>query len=248
MKKLGTESNLIFWNGKFNKCKRIKWKIIFLISIATSGYSQQATLIDQQVLEPGKTVQLVSFPTGNENTHYALQYINLFTKDTLTNYMREVQHAHCSPPNSIFFINDSVGFFTESGGCYASYNQLFRTSNRGLSWQFIESGSRIDGNFYSRLNNETFYMFNESQGIIIWHVNEENQLMYCLTNDGGITWNQHNISMEKFDGSDEIQNIYYSKNGQVTIVMSSAFIFESDRENVVILQSNNFGKSFKELR
>lgn len=228
----------------------MKWTPILagMLSLNLMNYAQKATLIDQQVLDAGKFVQLVSYPTGDENMRYALKFINFFTKDTLTNFMKDVQHAHCSPPNSIFFINDSVGFFTESGGCYASYNELFRTSDRGLSWQFIESGSRIDGNYYSRLNNETFYMFNESEGIIIWHVNEENQLMYSLTNDGGLKWNQHTISMDKIKGGNEIQSIYYSKNGQVTIIISSAFILESDRENVVILQSKNFGKSFKELR
>ena len=104
----------------------------------------------------GKLVRLTVNGSADENKRYAIELINRFTNDAIVHYMDSVQHAHCSPPNAIFFVNDSIGFFTESGGCYASYNWLFRTTDRGLTWKFIESGSRTDGNSLRMLNNESF--------------------------------------------------------------------------------------------
>lgn len=229
------------------------WKILTISLFTFKSLGQNHTVIDHQELGDGKVVELVTYPISWEpeglGFKYAVKFINRFNKDTLINDLKDVQFTPCTTSNSIFFINDSIGFITASGGCYASYNQLFRTTDKGLTWQHIPSASRIDGNFYSHLNNETFYMFNASDGIIIWHVNEADQLMYSLTHDGGITWNQLTIPMEDIDEQhQDVQKILYAANGQVTLVLSSDFILESDRQNVVILQSNNFGKSFKKLK
>lgn len=181
-----------------------------------------------------------------KNKRYSIEFINRLTNDTLVNYIDSIQHAHCSPLNSIFFINDSVGFFTESGGCYASYDWLFRTTDKGKTWKFIETGSRTSGNSeFCMLSNKTFYMFDEIKGIIIWDV-KDGKLIYSLTSDGGISWK---IYTQKVKANiNEIQNISYSADGQVTVVCSEKYLRESERKRVTIIQSNNFGNTFLELK
>jgi hypothetical protein len=209
-------------------------------------FGQNKMVIDQQVLTNGKLIRLISNSSADENKRYSIEFINRLTNDTIVNFIDSVQHAHCSDPNSIFFTNDSTGFFTESGGCYASYNWLFRTNDRGLTWSHIKSGSRTDGNAFRMLNNESFFMFNESIGIIVWQIND-GKLIYSLTNDGGINWTMH--SQLKFAKNNliEFQNIGFSNDGQVIIVCCEKYIFESDRKKVFILESNDFGKSFHKL-
>jgi hypothetical protein len=209
-------------------------------------FGQKQTIIDQQVLNSGKLIRLISNSSADENKRYSIEFINRLTNDTLVNYIDSIQHAHCSPPNSIFFINDSVGFFTESGGCYASYDWLFRTTDKGKTWKFIETGSRTSGNSeFCMLSNKTFYMFDEIKGIIIWDV-KDGKLIYSLTSDGGISWK---INTQKVKANiNEIQNISYSADGQVTVVCSEKYLRESERKRVTIIQSNNFGNTFLELK
>lgn len=215
--------------------------------IASIAWGQSNTLIDQQILSNGKLIRLTSNGSADENKRYAIELINRLTNDTILHYMDSIQHAHCSPPNSIFFVNDSTGFFTESGGCYASYNWLFRTTDRGLTWKFIESGSRTDGNSFRLLNNESFYMFNELHGIIVWEL-KEGKLIYSLTSDGGVNWTKHRQVVMSKDNRKEIQSISFSADGQVTVVCAEKFILEPDRKRVLVLQSNDFGKLFHPLK
>lgn len=223
-------------------------RLLFIfISFVCQSWGQQPYVIDEQVLPNGIIIRLTSNHSGDENKRYALESINRSSNDTIVNFIDSVQHAHCSPPNSIFFINDSIGFFTESGGCYASYNWLFRTANRGLSWQHIESGSRTDGNSFQMLTNESFYMFNQLKGIIVWEV-KEGRLIYSLTNDGGINWIQKEQTVFEKEDKKEFQSISFSADGQVTLVCSEAYLFESDRNKAEILQSNNFGETFRKVR
>lgn len=189
-------------------------------------------------------IRMTANASGDEHKKYALELINRLTNDTISNFIDSVEHAHCSPPNSIFFINDSTGFFTEAGGCYASYNWLFRTNDRGLNWTFIESGSRTDGNSFGMLNNQSFYMFNEKQGIIVWEL-LDGSLVYSLTSDGGLTWSQKMQNLFQTENRVKIQSISFSASGQITVVCANTYVRETERQPVHVLQSNNFGKTFK---
>jgi WD40 repeat protein len=212
--------------------------------LGLSAYGQKSLLIDEQQLPNGKFIRLVSNHSPDENKRYALEFINRFTKDTLTHYIDSIEHAHCSPINSIFFINDSTGFFTESGGCYASYDWLFRTTDKGLTWKYIESGSRTFGHSaLCRLNNKSFYMFNEFNGIIIWNV-ENGKLIYSLSSDGGLSWHSHAQNIHVKPTINEVQHFSFSTDGQVTLVFSEKYVLETDRKRVIIIQSSDFGKSF----
>lgn len=224
-------------------------KLIFLVFtfVSTKIWCQTKTVIDEQLLANGKLIRLTSLYSNDENKHYAIEIIHRFSNDTIVNYIDSIQHAHCSPPNSLFFINDSTGFFTESGGCYASYDWLFRTTDKGKTWKQIESGSRTYGNpALCRLNNKTFYMFNELKGIIIWDFKEGN-LTYSLTSDGGINWKMSSQDVATKTSINEIHTISFSADGQVTLVCGEKYLLESDRKKVIIIQSNNFGDSFSEL-
>lgn len=225
-------------------------KLIFLIFtfISTNIWCQTKTVIDEQILATGKLIRLTSYYTNDENKHYAIEIINGLAKDTIVNYIDSVVHAPCSPPNSLFFINDSIGFFTESGGCYASYDWLFRTTDKGKTWRNIKTGSRTFGNpALCRLNNKTFYMFNELKGIIIWDF-IEGKLIYLQTSDGGINWEMNSQDISTNAKINEIHDINFSADGQVTLVCGEKYFLESDRKKVTIIQSNNFGDSFSELK
>ncbi|MFN4812708.1 MAG: WD40/YVTN/BNR-like repeat-containing protein [Bacteroidota bacterium] len=228
----------------------MKKKLIFVFFtfISTNILCQNKTVIDEQVLTNGKLIRLTSFYSNDENKHYAIELINRFSDDTIVNYIDSIQHAHCSPPNSILFVNDSTGFFTESGGCYASYDWLFRTTDRGKTWKHIKTGSRTYGNpALCRLNSSTFYMFTELKGIIIWDF-KEGKLTYSLTSDGGINWKTNSQDIVVNTRINEIHNITYSADGQVTLECGEKYIVEGDRKKVTIIQSNNFGNSFNELK
>jgi hypothetical protein len=101
--------------------------LAFFFHYSSNCICQNKTISDQQILANGTLIRLLAYSSPDENKRYSIEFVNRLTNDTLVNFIDSVQHAHCSPPNSIFFINDSTGFFTESGGCYASYNWLFRT-------------------------------------------------------------------------------------------------------------------------
>lgn len=227
------------------KKKLIYWAFTF---ISTNIWCQTKTVIDEQNLANGKLVKLTSYYTNDENKQYAIEFINRLSNDTIVNYIDSIQHAPCSPINSLFFINDSIGFFTESGGCYASYDWLFRTTNKGKTWKQIKTGSRTFGNpALCRLNNRTFYMFNELKGIIIWDF-LEGKLIYSLTSDGGINWEMNSQDIATKAKINEIHDISYSADGQVTLVCGEKYSLESDRKKVSIIQSNNFGNTFSELK
>jgi hypothetical protein len=228
----------------------IKKKLIFLVFtfIFTNSWSQTKTVIDEQILANGKLIRLTALYSNDVNKRYALEIINKFSNDTIVNYIDSIQHAHCSPPNSLFFINDSTGFLTESGGCYASYDWLFRTTDKGKTWKQIKTGSRTYGHpALCRLNNSTFYMFTELKGIIIWDF-KEGKLTYSLTSDGGINWKMKSQDVARNGSINTIHNISYSADGQVTLVCGEKYFVESDRKKVTVIQSNNFGNSFRELK
>lgn len=217
---------------------------LFLLSFLTYNHTylaQKRQIIDEQRLTYERTIALTQSENG-----YELMFINRVKNDTAYQSIEGIQHAPASPPNSIFFVNDSVGFLTESGGCYASYNWLFRTNNGGLTWKFIETGSRTEGNYYSKLSNETFYMFNERAGIIIWRV-EKNNLIYSITNDGGLVWAEKKMKVSNLSGKVKLSAIEFSAEGQVLVSVSDKYILESQRKKTTILESTNFGKSFREI-
>jgi Neuraminidase (sialidase) len=88
-------------------------------------------------------------------------------------------------------------------------------------------------------------MFNEKKGVIIWEL-EKGQLVYSTTNDGGINWEQQSFKSYKIK-EQQIQHIRFSASGEITLVLSNLFVFETDREESLIFKSTNFGKSFKIL-
>lgn len=216
-----------------------------LLFLTGTCFSQTGRIIDSQLLPSGKFISLVQ-ATPEADGQFQLVIVDRHSRDTTIRPIDSVNHAPASYPNAIFFVNDSVGFFTETGGCYASYNWLFRTSDGGLTWTFIETGSRTDGNSFDMLNNQSFYMFNETQGIIVWEIKEGN-LVYSITSDGGLTWTMKSQAVVKSSSPLEIQSILFSAEGQITVAFSEQYVFESNRKNSTLVQSNNFGQSFKKL-
>ena len=90
-------------------------------------------------------------------------------------------------------------------------------------------------------------MFNELKGIIIWDF-LEGKLTYSVTSDGGINWKMNSQDIVTNVKINEIHDISYSADGQVTLVCNEKYSLESERKKVTIIQSNNFGITFSELK
>jgi predicted ribonuclease YlaK len=96
-----------------------------------------------------------------------------------------------------------------------------------------------------------FFMFNESKGILLNNWNSEPYFNYMLTNDGGKTWQQQRFKISRNDirimNTDEALNAVYSENGTVTVILKTLDSGYRSTAKVVVLESKDFGNTFKEL-
>lgn len=147
---------------------------------------------------------------------------------------------------NIQFVSRSVGFLYGYAAYYAFYPILFRTENGGASWQKI-----IAGPAGTPMRRADFFMFNESKGILLNNWNSEPYFNYMLTNDGGKTWQQQRFKISRNDmrimNTDEALNAVYSENGTVTVILKTLDSGYRSTAKVVVLESKDFGNSFKEL-
>jgi hypothetical protein len=224
------------------KLLKILFVLVFALQTQTHTYAQKYREIDRQQFKDARIISLVHVLNKDSTSSYQLLFVDLLKKDTIRNIIDSIQHVPCSEPNGIFFINDLTGFLTECGGCYGYYNYLFRTTNRGLTWKKIAVGNE----WVSNLNNKTFYMFNEQQGIIVWGINGD-VFEYSITHDGGASWERKDIKFENVFYR-KTSSIDFSSDGQVTIVFNEPYLLESERKRTLVIQSNDYGKSFHKMK
>lgn len=85
-------------------------------------------------------------------------------------------------PNSLHFVNDSVGYFSSY-----SKNAYYKSIDKGLSWQLVGNLTEIEDLYVLAVN------FNdELKGVLSGIVESSSDTEYYMfnTNDGGINWNQ----------------------------------------------------------
>ena len=180
-----------------------------------------------------------------ENGHsYRLLFTDVQNTDSLIVIIDSIEHVPCGGPNSIFFIDDSTGFLFESGGCYAYYNWMYRTADKGHTWKKVvfEIGTEL----FPDLNAKKFYMFGHQRGIIIWQVANGN-LVISTTADGGFTWTREIILIGTEIPVRNIDNIRFAANGQILVTVSEYTTAETSNNPAMVFQSTDFGKSWRML-
>jgi hypothetical protein len=220
-------------------------KLLFILVILhlSSPANSQNSFQDKQLLESRRWVSLYE-NVRNLNNKFTLVNTSLNYNDSVKIVIDSIDIVPCDGPSSIFFLNDSVGFLTQSGGCYAHYNFLHRTSDGGNSW--VEVIHVVGADLPPSLNNDNFYMFDDTRGIIIWQI-KNGYVDYSESNDGGNTWILKKAKVKPDLGA-HILSIQFSVNGQITLVTGTRSMIESDKKEVCVLQSNDFGKTYRILK
>jgi hypothetical protein len=148
---------------------------------------------------------------------------------------------------NIHFVNKSLGFIYGYSAVYAFYPVLFRTEDAGQSWQTIFAGPV--GTPFRRSD---FFMFDETKGIIVNNWGSEPYFNYKLTKDGGKTWKQYSFKLSRDDirilNEDGYQNQIYSEDGKVTVIFTNPDNGYRGSGKVLVIQSTDYGKTFKELK
>ncbi len=230
-----------------NRLKSISVFICLLAAFTLHGQSDQT--IDKQDLKTGKWVSLVSTFQPNDEEHvYQLVFTNPNYRDSAIIQIDSLELPQCVVPNSIFFLNDSVGFLTAAGGCYLSYNGLFRTTDRGHSWQsiFLDLKEEDAGSLHlSRICNDNFHMYDDLRGMIVWKIIDY-KIWYSVTNDGGLTWTLRSETVAPSNTHlNNIEIVHFSDLGLATLIVRN---YNAQSQHTVVYQFTDYGEHFRLLR
>ncbi|MBL7767108.1 MAG: hypothetical protein JNJ58_13495 [Chitinophagaceae bacterium] len=187
----------------------------------------------------------------NLRSQIQLKYTNddgkTFTLCNLDSVLAALKGPLSSPELHIHFVNKHLGFIYGYSAVYAFYPILFRTDDGGKTWQTIFAG--ITGNPFRRSD---FFMFNESDGIIVSNWDHGNNFNYMLTHDGGKTWKPRTFKISRKDirilNAEGMLSEVYSEDGHVTVMFTNADGGKRGSGNIHIIQSTDFGRTFRELK
>ena len=239
--------------------------LAFNFSIIASLYAQKdidktEQLIQIQLLSSKEAYYLVSKNSylNNdsslfENLRFQIQlkYTDddgkTFSLCNLDSVLIKLRGVLNTPSLNIHFVNKNLGFIHGYATVYAFYPILFRTEDGGKTWQTISAGQM--GTPFRRSD---FFMFNESKGIIVNNWNNEPYFNYMLTEDGGKTWKQHTFKTSRKNirilNAEGLLSEVYSEDGHVTILFTNPDNGKRGSGIIHIIQSTDFGKTFKELK
>ena len=216
--------------------------ILLVFSFVSVLHSQAQKRYPLQVQLLGDyTITLQILSEENRVPDYVLEFFNKKTQETLSVTIDSIDHVPCGNI-SAQFVNEKLGFIYETGGCYATYNWLYRTEDGGNTWKRVIA--KIDNEF-SYIRGKEFFMFNEKSGIVLWQMKDE-QLTWLVTNDGGLTWTNKTENFK--DVGEQFQYIIqtsFNENGIITLhVTANMQSLEEMKKNLVMIQSIDAGNSF----
>lgn len=226
-----------------------KTHVLQLVFLFLSGISigQVTQEIDRQYLKNGNRWVTLVYKTGqieDGQEKYNLVFTDIDFRDSLVMPVN-VEIPACARLNSILFTNDSVGFITLTGGCYMYNNRLYRTTNKGKQWERVDLGKESYNS--SHLSGESFQMFDEQRGIIIWQI-ENDQLVYTTTEDAGLNWSHHELKLPLKSAwrLAAIERTYFTNDGETTLIVR--YRQQNGTDKTAVLQSIDFGKTFRVLK
>jgi photosystem II stability/assembly factor-like uncharacterized protein len=217
-------------------------------------------MIDIQQLSSNEAYYLVSQNSylGNDsssilNLRYQLQlkYSNddgkTFTLCNLDSVLSILTGELKTASLNIHFVKKNLGFIYGYTAVYAFYPMLFRTEDGGKTWQTIFAGG-----MGTPLRRSDFFMFNESRGIIVSNWNNEPNFYYKLTDDGGKTWKHHTFKIStkniRILNAEGLLGEVYSEDGLVTVIFTVPDEGKRGSGKILVIQSTDYGETFKELK
>lgn len=219
---------------------KIMFTLILLMSI--NAMAQTTETIDRFSI-PNKNFDLIKHVRTDGSKYYEIRsyfwdFDNKWTLDI------DTSNFGCGEVKSLFFVTPQVGFVTESGGCYAYFDRLHRTTDGGKTWTLVHENNPIY--HFGTLAKHNFFMFNENDGIIIYEINEQ-KLMVALTHDGGIVWDKKDIPIDVDSNISSIGDIWFSNQGQIVLILKYYEFGPLKDKQAVVVQSTDYGKKFSIL-
>jgi hypothetical protein len=147
----------------------------------------------------------------------------------------------------IRFVDNSLGFIYGCSGNEKNKPFLFRTEDGGVTWSIIFANE-----ISTPLRRNDFYMFSNLKGILITNWNSQPYFNYSITEDGGKTWSKKSFKISQIDfqisNNDELLSAVYTDQAEVTIRLSKPDSGNPSSSEFIIIQSIDYGQTFKELR
>lgn len=147
----------------------------------------------------------------------------------------------------IRFVDNSLGFIYGCSGNEKNKPFLFRTEDGGVTWSII-----FTNEISTPLRRNDFYMFSNLKGILITNWNSQPYFNYSITEDGGKTWSKKSFKISQIDfqisNDDELLSAVYTDQAEVTIRLSKPDSRNPAGTDLIIIQSSDYGQTFKELR
>jgi len=236
------------------------FSVFGLANIFSQASDTTEKLIQIQLLSSKEAYMLVQkkWYVGNDSSLHSnlrsrieLKYSNddgLTYKFCNLDSVLSVLNGNLSTDNlNIHFVNKSLGFIYGYSAFYAFYPLLFRTEDAGKTWQTIFAGP-----IGTPFRRSDFFMFDEKKGIIVNNWNSEPYFKYMLTKDGGKNWKQHSFEISRNDirilNADSLLNQIYSENGHVTVIFTNPDKGHRGSGKVLVIESTDYGKTFKEFK
>lgn len=192
-----------------------------------------------------KQLYLMFSDGRDDNPVFAYYHLDTIRRRAFREYVLEAEDPYMNnyygnDMPELCFINRNLGFMYGTEMSYAFYPYVYRTEDGGKSWKLFTSkelGAQLP------LNGQSFHMYNEKDGIIVWG-SQPDKLLYSLTADGGLSWQANTRWIGK---GARLDDITYTING-VTLTYSVNGGPEKTPEKTIVIRSTDYGKSFMELK
>lgn len=195
---------------------------------------------------------------GNDSLYlrFTDQHLNIQAEYSLSTINTMLKNENPISEISIRFVDRSHGFIYGFLTGYMFYPFLFRTEDGGKTWYNTKGlGTYPDEKFPVvgvPLRREHFMMFDKHAGFMATNWNNGGSFNYMLTNDGGRTWQKKSFKLSDpltiVPNDNQHRTMYYSVEGKITVVIARQHESDQSKSSVIILRSDDFGHSFREMK
>lgn len=219
--------------------------LLFLFAF-TNTFAQKDSILKVEQTDNRRFIYLTvtridtgAIPAWN---YYLRTYQNeVETVFSLDSLFRNSCHGWPAAERNLQFLNDSTGYLYGYTIGYGYCSYIFKTTNGGRTWQSMPlTGS------YNTLSEQEFYMFNERQGIAFPAVVKDT-LTWKITSDGGMSWQGRQTKLGGLKHEGVIRPVYSSE-GNVLFILERPWFKGRTSKIFGVIQSTNFGKSFRLLQ